>query len=111
MVTKYTPELTQEIATKYIAGTSIDDLVAFYDIPSKSIIAKLSMLGVYKKKEYRTKQGGVPIKKSEYIERLADLLGVDIDTLESLEKVNKTVLILLEERLSVEKEKNIWSKD
>jgi hypothetical protein len=39
------------------------------------------------------------VKKSEHIDRLAELLDVPPDQLESLEKVNKQVLILLQRKL------------
>ena len=65
------------------------------EIPERSIISKLSALGVYKRKEYVTKQGNPPIRKSEYIEKIAQILGKDLDLLESLEKVNKNVLIMI----------------
>lgn len=68
-------------------------------VPERSVIAKLSSLGIYKKKEYLTKRGETPIKKEEYIERIAALLDVNSDMLESLEKVNKSVLALLEQKL------------
>lgn len=68
-------------------------------VPERSVIAKLSSLGVYKKKEYLTKRGEVPVKKEEYIERIAALLEVSSDILESLEKVNKGVLMLLASKL------------
>src|ERR1035437_3353222 len=70
------------------------------NVPERSIIAKLSSLGVYKKKEYLTKRGELPIKKSEYIEKIALLLDVDEETLDSLEKVNKNVLYLILLKLS-----------
>ena len=54
---------------------------------------------MYKKKEYLTKRGELPIKKEEYIERIANLLDVNAEILESLEKVNKSVLALIERRL------------
>ncbi len=44
--------------------------------------------------------GQVPVKKSEHIERIAELLEVDEELLESLEKVNKTVLKLIEHKLA-----------
>ena len=71
-------------------------------VPDRSIIAKLSSLGVYKKKEYLTKRGEVPIKKEEYIDRIAKLLDVNAEFLESLEKVNKAVLALISTRLGAE---------
>ena len=70
------------------------------NVPERSVIAKLSSLGVYKKKEYLTKRGELPIKKSEYIEKIALLLDVDEETLDSLEKVNKNVLYLILLKLS-----------
>jgi hypothetical protein len=57
---------------------------------------------VYKKKEYLTKRGEIPIKKEEYIERIAKLLDVNAEILESLEKVNKSVLALIERKLMVD---------
>jgi hypothetical protein len=41
----------------------------------------------------------VPVKKSEHIERIATLLDCDLELLESLEKVNKLVLKLIEQKL------------
>ena len=71
-------------------------------VPDRSIIAKLSSLGVYKKKEYLTKRGEVPVKKEEYIDRIAKLLDVNAEFLESLEKVNKAVLALISLKLGAE---------
>ncbi len=101
---KYTPEITEQIVKQYQSGVSIADIAAEIStpesvVPERSVIAKLSSLGVYKKKEYLTKRGEVPVKKEEYIERIAALLDVNSDILESLEKVNKSVLALLEVKL------------
>lgn len=71
-------------------------------VPERSIIAKLSSLGVYKKKEYLTKRGEVPIKKEEYIDRIAKMLDCNAEFLESLEKVNKAVLALISSKLGAE---------
>ena len=97
----YTPEITAKIVKQYseegISALQIAEALTLElgeTITERSVIAKLSHLGVYKKKEYLTKRGEVPIKKSEYIDMLAGLLKVDSETLESLEKVNKSVLQL-----------------
>ncbi len=100
---KYTPEVTAKLVTDYQAGASTEELAAQLDVPVRSVIAKLSSLGVYQKKSYLNKRGEVPIKKEEYIDRLAILLNVNIDRLESLEKVNKNVLKLLEDALTADK--------
>ena len=78
----------------------MDELAEQLQVPSRSIIAKLSSLGVYQRKQYLNKRGEVPIKKSEYIERIGALLNMNLELLESLEKVNKTVLQVIERELS-----------
>ena len=100
---KYTPEVTNKLVADYQSGVSTEELAAQLDVPVRSVIAKLSSLGVYQKKSYLNKRGEVPIKKEEYIDRLAVLLNVSIDRLESLEKVNKNVLKLLEDALTAAK--------
>lgn len=99
---KYTPEVTTKLVADYQSGVSTEELAAQLDVPVRSVIAKLSSLGVYQKKSYLNKRGEVPVKKEEYIDRLAVLLNVSIDRLESLEKVNKNVLKLLEDALTAE---------
>lgn len=99
---KYTPEVTTKLVADYQQGVSTEELAAQLDVPVRSVIAKLSSLGVYQKKTYLNKRGETPIKKEEYIDRLAVLLNVSIDRLESLEKVNKNVLKLLEDALTAE---------
>lgn len=102
---KYTTEITAKITQQYTDGVPVADIatelstVSGEIITERSIIAKLSHLGVYKKKEYLTKRGEVPIKKAEYIDILAELLDTDGEVLESLEKVNKNVLQLIVTRL------------
>jgi hypothetical protein len=97
---KYTKEITDKLIADYKAGVSVSDISSTLDVPERSVIAKLSSLGVYVKKSYVNKRGEVPIKKSEHIERIAELLDVNEELLESLEKVNKTVLKLIEHKLA-----------
>lgn len=97
---KYNNETTKKLIADYQAGVSTGDLATQLDVPERSIIAKLASLGVYKKKEYTNKQGLPSIKKEEYVERIAKLLNTNVELLESLEKVNKSVLKMLEEALS-----------
>ena len=96
---KYTNEITNKLIEDYKRGLTVEDLAQQLQVPSRSIIAKLSSLGVYQRKVYVNKRGELPQKKSEIIERLATLLQVDSERLESLEKVNKSVLLLIETKL------------
>ena len=97
---KYTKEITDKIVEQYKSGQTAKQIAETLGVADRSIIAKLSSLGVYQKKVYTNKRGEVPVKKYEMIERLAELLEVPSDQLESLEKVNKNVLKLLESKLS-----------
>lgn len=108
---KYTPEITKEMSEMYTKGISVTEIstrLAVHNdglpVAERSVIAKLSSLGIYKKKEYLTKRGEVPVKKEEYITRISRLLDVNAEMLESLEKVNKGVLALLEKRLALVQE-------
>ena len=96
---KYTKETTDKLIADYKAGIPVADLARELDVPERSIIAKLSSLGVYQKKQYLNKRGELPMKKSEHIERIATLLDCNLELLESLEKVNKGVLKLIEDKL------------
>lgn len=97
---KYTKEITDRIIADYKAKVPVKDIALAIDVPERSVIAKLSSLGVYEKKTYVNKRGELPVKKSEHIDRIAELLDVDVETLESLEKVNKAVLKLIEVKLT-----------
>lgn len=97
---KYTKEITDKLVADYQKGIDVKILADDLDVPERSVIAKLSSLGVYQKKTYLNKRGEVPIKKSEHIERIATLLNVNLELLESLEKVNKHVLKLIEDNLT-----------
>jgi hypothetical protein len=97
---KYTKEITDKLVEDYKNGILVANLAQSLDVPERSIIAKLSSLGVYNKKSYVNKRGELPIKKSQHIEHIAKLLQCDEEMLESLEKVNKQVLKLIELKLS-----------
>ena len=96
---RYTKEICDRLVQDYTQGVPVAELAHQLEVPERSIIAKLSSLGVYQKKTYTNKRGEVPVKKSEHIERIADLLDCDLELLESLEKVNKLVLKLIEQKL------------
>lgn len=97
---KYTKGICDRITQEYKDGSTAQQIALALQVPERSIIAKLSSLGVYQKKTYVNKRGEVPIKKSEHIERIATLLDCDQELLESLEKVNKVVLKLIEQKLT-----------
>jgi hypothetical protein len=96
---KYTKEIIDRMVQDYKSQVPVGDIARELQLPERSIIAKLSSLGVYQKKTYVNKRGEVPVRKAEHIERIATLLDCDLELLESLEKVNKVVLKLIEQKL------------
>lgn len=101
---KYDKETTDKLIADYTNKVPVEDIARELDVPTRSVIAKLSSIGIYEKKKYLTKRGEIPVKKEEYITRISKLLDVNQDILESLEKVNKNVLVLLVKALDIEKE-------
>lgn len=96
---KYDKELTDKLVQDYQAGIPVEQISENLKVPVRSVIAKLASLGIYKKKEYLNKNGEPPVKKEVYIEKIAELLHTDLELLDSLEKVNKRILMLLVEAL------------
>ncbi len=99
---KYTKEITDKLIADYTAKVPVEEIAAKLDVPTRSVIAKLSNLGIYERKRYLTKRGEVPVKKEEYIMKISGLLNVNPEILESLEKVNKNVLVLIVKALENE---------
>lgn len=98
----YTPEIIDRIKTEYLKSPSLVTarrLAGEIGATERSIIAKLSAMGVYQRKQYTTKMGGVPIKKEVYIDQIAKMLNIDTAILDSMEKVTKQALILLATRI------------
>jgi hypothetical protein len=98
----YTVEIEKELVQEYIKEPSlatVSRLATKFDKPERSIISKLSALGIYKRKVYTSKNGEVPVRKEEYIKRISNLLEIDPSLLDSLEKVTKYALVLMEKKI------------
>jgi Zn-dependent peptidase ImmA (M78 family) len=97
MPQRYTKQQVDQMVELYQGGqgATAQQIADQYEVPLRSVIAKLSSLGVYKRKQYLNKQGLPPKSKQQQIEEIALLLGCDSLRLESLEKVNKPVLDLI----------------
>lgn len=92
----YTAEQTAAIVSQYVAAPTketVESLAKEFGKQTRSIIAKLSREGVYKRQEYTTKKGEKPAKKDETASAIAAILGLTDGEADSLEKANKTALI------------------
>jgi len=98
----YTDEVADYMVMKYTKNPSritVNELAEELDKPIKSIIGKLSKLGVYRREIYKTKLGETPITKLELTYSIAEMLDLDPDHLIGLDKSPKPVLKLLESTL------------
>lgn len=98
----YTPDVITEITKEYTAApnaTTVSTIARRLEVSDRSVIAKLSSLGIYVKKPYLTKRGELPTSKDVYIDRISKLLDIDGTLLDSLEKVTKQALVLMEARI------------
>jgi hypothetical protein len=93
---KYTPEQEQKIKEAYTIAPNAETVAALateFDVPLRSIIAKLSHFNIYKAKRYVSKSGEPPIKKAELIQKLAPWFK-DFE-LEQFEKLSKPLIVRL----------------
>lgn len=88
----YTPEMTQDLVARYTAGMPVDMIARELGKSVRSIVAKLVREGVYVAK---TTTPTEKFTKVDFIKAIADGIGVDFASLDSLEKCNKTQLELL----------------
>lgn len=88
----YSEEEVEILKERYTAGGTIDEIAVELNKSRRSIIGKLSRLGIYQKKVYKTKTGEDPITKQELVHRISIALGIEVEKLEGLEKSPKGVL-------------------
>ena len=102
----YTPEQTAEMLAAYVADpteTTVKALAEKLGKSTRSIVAKLSREGVYKKKEYTSKTGEKPVKKDAHADAIGAVLGLSEADTDSLTKANKTALKKIFEALAQSK--------
>lgn len=95
-IPNYTPEQTAELKAAYLANPSretVDTFAVKFGKGVKSIVAKLSKEGVYKKAEYVSKTGEKPVKKDDTADAIGKVLGLTENDTGSLAKANKTALV------------------
>lgn len=99
----YTPEQTAKMVGDYAAGVTVDQIAEALGKSVRSVVAKLSREGVYKKKEYKTKTGEAVVKKDEWADYIGQALGMTEADTESLTKANKTALAKIADFIKAEK--------
>ena len=91
-VQNYTVEQTEMLKAGYLGGQTVEMLAVTFAKSVRSIVAKLSREKVYVAKAYTTKTGEKVVKKDEFADSLAALVGLTEAEADSLTKANKTAL-------------------
>lgn len=97
----YTEEMVSAMTEAYNEAPSketVEALAEEFGKTTRSIVAKLSNLGIYKAQERVTKAGKPIVRKSELVEKIGEALGVTVTT---LEKASKQDLEAVVEALAV----------
>lgn len=87
MTIKYTEEDTQYLRSEYLADptrATVDRLAVELQREggARSVIAKLSDMGIYVKRNVRfTKAGEVVMRRSDLVKEIGDMFGIDLGTL------------------------------
>ena len=98
-IVNYTPEMTAKMLEAYASGVTVESIAENMGKTVRSVVAKLSREGVYKKKEYVTKTGEKPVSKDIHAETIGNLVGLSEGEVDSLTKANKSALVKILEAL------------
>lgn len=99
-VVNYTPEQTAQMVQDYATGVTVEKIAEGLGKTVRSVVAKLSREGVYKKKEYVSKTGEKPVKKDAHADAIGAILRLSEGEIDSLTKANKTALAKIFEALA-----------
>lgn len=91
----YTEAQTAELVKAYTEKpekATVEAFAAKFGKTVKSVVAKLSREGVYKKAEYVNKNGEKSVQKDEFADAIANVLNLTEAEASSLTKANKSAL-------------------
>lgn len=88
----YTEAQTLELVHAYKAGATVAELAELTARSTRSVVAKLSREGVYKR---ASTQKTANTTKAELVKQLEVQLGCDLGTLQALEAADRQTLLLL----------------
>lgn len=94
-IENYSAEQTAALVAAYAAApvkATVEAFAVKLGKTTRSIIAKLSKEGVYKKAEYVSKTGDAPVAKDVVADAIGKILRLSENDTSSLAKANKTAL-------------------
>jgi hypothetical protein len=99
-IVNYTPEQTAQMLVDYSQGVTVESIAESMGKTVRSVVAKLSREGVYRKKEYVSKTGEKPVKKDAHADAIGAILKLSEGEIDSLTKANKSALKTIFEALA-----------
>tara|TARA_B000000609_G_C24082375_1_gene298175 strand:+ start:367 stop:687 length:321 start_codon:yes stop_codon:yes gene_type:complete len=94
----YSESMISELTAQYTANpvrATVDALADKFDKSPRSIIAKLSALGIYQKAERVTKRGEPVVKKEFFVNAVNERLGRELPSVAKMTKVDLQALLEL----------------
>jgi len=94
----YSESMISEITSQYTANpvrATVDALADKFGKSPRSIIAKLSALGIYQKAERVTKRGEPVVKKEFFVNAVNERLGRELPSVAKMTKVDLQALLEL----------------
>ncbi len=95
----YTDDMVERMEQVYSANptrATAEELAEEFDKPVRSVIAKLSSMGIYKAQARMTKTGAPIVRKADIVNQIEAALGTEMPT---LAKASKIDLLILKEKV------------
>ena len=92
----YTQEMIDVMTERYEAQptrATVEALADEFGKTARSVISKLSSLGIYQKPTATTKRGEPIVKKEVFVAEVQDALGVCVPSMEKMTKSDLQVLV------------------
>ncbi len=90
---KYSEEQTKQLIELYAVNKDIAEIAETMSFSERSIIAKLSKLGLYEKPARTTKTGDPIVSKLELVTELQEITGLELPTLLKAHKADLKLLV------------------
>ena len=94
----YTAEQETEISSMYLKGVPVAEIAQHMDKSERSVVAKLSRIGVYQSKA-KASNGAARVTKAQLVQQAECALNLAQGTLETFEKADKAALQALVDSL------------
>lgn len=92
----YTDEMVERMTSVYEANptrATAEEIAEEFDKPVRSVIAKLSNLGIYKAQARMTKTGAPVIRKEQIVAQIQEQVGIEVPTLSKATKQDLQALL------------------